>query len=65
MPLRAALPTLMLFDIEPRLSTRPPACTEALPSAQAIRVASSPSSVPIAAAAPNTPQVEVMCQPRR
>jgi hypothetical protein len=62
--LRAALPTLALFAGVPRHSHRPDDCVDALPSAQTICSCESLSSLPAAAAAPNTPQVEVMCQPR-
>jgi hypothetical protein len=62
-PLRAALPTLMLLAGQPRHSHRPDDCVDALPSAQTMRPSSSPISLPAAVAAPNTPQLEVMCQP--
>ena len=60
MPLRTALPMLMLFDIAGMLSTKPEACVAALPSAHAVRRVSRPSSLAIAAAEPNTPHVLVM-----
>ena len=41
----------------------PAACVAASPKAQTICFVVSPSSLPIAAAAPNTPVVDVMCQP--
>jgi len=63
--LRAEFPTPTLLLIVPRFSTRPEDWVAAAPSAHAIRAASSPSSLPAAAAAPSTPQVAVMCQPRR
>ena len=62
-PLRAAPPTLTLLAMVPRASTRPEDCTAAVPSAWSIRSGPIPSIAPTPAAAPNTPQVEVMCQP--
>jgi hypothetical protein len=63
MPLRAALPTLTLLDMVPRDSTSPPAWQAAEPRAQQSCVFVSPKTLPMAMADPNTPQVEVMCQP--
>ena len=62
-PLRAALPTLTLLAGQPRHSQRPADCVDALPSAHTTWSASRPSSLAAPAAEPNTPQVEVMCQP--
>src|ERR1700689_3801623 len=62
-PLRAALPTLRLFAGVPKHSHRPADCVAALPSAHAIWRSSSAANFPAPAAAPNTPQVEVICQP--
>ena len=64
MPLREALPILTLLDMVPRVSTKPEACAEAEPKAQTNCCVLKPSNLPVAIAAPNTPQVEVMCQPR-
>ncbi len=64
MPLRGALPTLTLFAMLPSVSIRPQAWLAAMPSAQVVRSASRRSSLATAAAAPITPQVLVMCQPR-
>ena len=64
MPFRAASPTLTLFAMVPRLSISPHAWVAPRPIARTIRSASSASSLPTAVAAPITPQVLVMCQPR-
>jgi hypothetical protein len=63
--LRALLPTLTLLAMLPSVSTSPHACADALPSAHLMRKAGNPSMAPAPAAAPKTPQVEVMCHPRR
>jgi hypothetical protein len=47
----------------PRHSHKPAACVAALPSAHIICCGLSAKSLPLPAAAPNTPQVAVMCQP--
>ena len=60
----AQLPTPMLLAMLPSVSTSPEDCADALPNAQSVCSASRPSTRAQAAAAPNTPQVEVMCQPR-
>lgn len=60
-PLRAALPTLRLFDMLPSVSSRPPACADALPKVHRMRSIAKSSAFATAAAVPNTPQVE----PRR
>ena len=63
MPLLAARPGLKLLFIEPKDSRKPTGCEAARPSAQTICCSFRPSSLPAAAAAPNTPAVPVMCQP--
>ena len=63
MPLLAARPGLKLLFIEPNDSRKPTGCEAARPSAQIICCSLRPSSLPTAAAAPNTPAVPVMCQP--
>ena len=63
-PPRAEAPTPMLLAMVPSVSTSPDDCAEALPIAQTMRSASNRSTFAAAAAAPNTPQVDVMCQPR-
>ena len=62
-PLRAALPTLTLLAGQPRHSHRPADCVAALPRLQTTWFSFKPSSFAAPAAAPKTPQVEVMCQP--
>jgi hypothetical protein len=62
-PLRAALPTLTLLAGQPRHSHRPADCVDALPSAHTTWFGFSRKSFAAPAAEPNTPQVEVMCQP--
>ena len=47
-----------------RLSAIPADWLAAMPMACAVEVASRPISFALAAAAPNTPQVAVICQPR-
>ncbi len=56
-------PGWKLFVMVPNISFKPTGCAAASPNAQIIRCSSSPSSLPTAAAAPNTPVVPVMCQP--
>ena len=63
MPLLAARPGLKLLFIDPNNSRNPTGCEAASPSAQTICCALRSRSFPAAAAAPNTPQVPVMCQP--
>jgi hypothetical protein len=62
--LRAALPTLTFLAALGRFSTMPADWLAAIPIALEIRSAGSASNLAQAAAAPNTPQVEVICQPR-
>ena len=54
-----------LLPLAESTGASPADCVAAWPSAQAMCLASSPSSFPAAAAAPKIPQVAVMCQPRR
>ena len=61
--IEAARPGLKLLFMEPKDSRRPTGCEAASPSAQTICCSVSPISLPVAAAAPNTPAVPVMCQP--
>jgi hypothetical protein len=63
-PFCAARPGWKLFVIVPNISRRPEDCVAARPSAQRIRCSESPIAFPTAAAAPKTPVVPVMCQPR-
>ena len=63
-PSRAALPTPTFFAAVGRFSTRPADWLAAMPSACQVCSAERPSSFAQPAAAPNTPQVAVMCQPR-
>src|SRR5262245_47131127 len=62
-PQRPACPTCIGLQSVPKLALTPLAIDAAMASACAIRSAESPSSVAQAAAAPNTPQVAVECQP--
>ena len=54
---------LTLLAGMPRHSQRPADCVDAMPSAETSWRSFKPSSLPLSAAAPNTPQVDVMCQP--
>ena len=63
-PFCDARPGWKLFVIEPNISRKPTGCAAAKPNAQTICCSLSPSSLPHAAAAPKTPAVPVMCQPR-
>jgi hypothetical protein len=58
------LPTLTFFAALGRFSMIPADWLAAMPSAWLVRAASRPRSFALAAAAPKTPQVEVICQPR-
>ena len=63
-PFCAARPGWKLFVIDPNISRRPTGCVAASPSAQIICCSERPSTRPLAAAAPKTPAVPVMCHPR-
>ena len=62
-PFCAARPGCRLLAMLPNISRNPDACVAASPSAQTVCVSSSCNKRALAAAAPNTPAVEVMCQP--
>ena len=62
-PFFAALPGWKLLQCVPNISRNPDDCVPAMPSAHVICCSSRPSSLPQAAADPNTPAVPVMCQP--
>ena len=63
-PFCAARPGWKLLVIDPNISRRPTGWVAASPSAHTICCSVSPKALPHAAAAPKTPAVPVMCQPR-